>query len=168
MAAENQNIQMKQWNGTEWNDLYPVTKWENIVNQPVIPKPDLREMYPVGSIYMSSSETSPASFVGGVWQRLYGVFLFGGNDSGTYQVGNLGGEDYHTLTVEEMPSHRHEFQYDGRTFSGFPIGNAGGDVNYMLGNSSVANRVTIAETGGGVAHNNMPPYLCVRMWVRVE
>lgn len=30
------NITMKRFNGSSWEEMYPVTKWENILNKPVI------------------------------------------------------------------------------------------------------------------------------------
>ena len=38
-------------------------------------------IYPVGSIYMSVSDTSPASLFGGTWERIEGRFLMGASDT---------------------------------------------------------------------------------------
>ena len=62
-------------------------------------------IYPVGSIYMSASATSPASLFGGTWQILNDVFLLA---AGSYaNAGTFGGEAVHTLTDNEIPSHTH-------------------------------------------------------------
>lgn len=62
-------------------------------------------VYPVGSIYMSVSSTSPSTLFGGTWERLQDKFLLGAGS--TYTAGNTGGEATHTLTASEMPSHTH-------------------------------------------------------------
>lgn len=63
------------------------------------------KVYPVGSIYMSMSETDPGTLFGGAWTRLPDKFLIGAG--GSYSVGATGGEADHTLTLSEIPSHSH-------------------------------------------------------------
>lgn len=72
----------------------------------------LDKVYPVGSIYMSTTNTSPASFLGGEWESLKNKFLVGAGD--TYKVNATGGASSHahttgghTLTENEIPSHTH-------------------------------------------------------------
>lgn len=72
----------------------------------------------------------------------------------TYAVSDTGGEAAHTLTTAEMPNHNHtvspNYQYWYYTGSGGAgVGSASG---------STASSVTISYTGGGNAHNNLPPY----------
>ena len=68
---------------------------ENIINL----------VYPVGSIYMSVNNVSPATFIGGTWEQLKDRFLLSAGDS--YSAGSTGGEASHTLTVAETPAHTH-------------------------------------------------------------
>ena len=66
----------------------------------------LNKVYPVGSIYMSVVNISPASFLGGTWQAIeQGRMLMAAGSS--WQAGTTGGNVYHTLTVQEMPAHDH-------------------------------------------------------------
>ena len=66
----------------------------------------LNRVYPVGSIYMSAVNVSPASFLGGTWQAIeQGRMLMAAGSS--WQAGTTGGAVYHTLTVAEMPAHDH-------------------------------------------------------------
>lgn len=66
----------------------------------------LNRVYPVGSIYMSAVNISPASFLGGTWQAIeQGRMLMAAGSS--WQAGTTGGAVYHTLTVAEMPAHDH-------------------------------------------------------------
>lgn len=122
----------------------------------------LEAVYPVGSIYMSVNSTSPATLFGGTWKAIKGKFLLGA-DGSAYKAGNTGGEAAHTLTESEMPSHRHSiwFPNDGGEQSaeiGYP--NTGSKNTYYAEASKTSG------TGGGAAHNNMPPYLAVYIWKR--
>lgn len=62
-------------------------------------------VYPVGSIYMSASQAEPSTLFGGTWQRLKDCMLMAAGD--TYAAGDTGGAAAHTLTAQEMPSHKH-------------------------------------------------------------
>ena len=55
--------------------------------------------------WASNDSTSPASFIGGTWERIEGKFIMGA--SSAYPVGTTGGSATHTQTVAEMPSHNH-------------------------------------------------------------
>ena len=55
--------------------------------------------------WASNDPTSPASFIGGTWERVEGEFIMGA--SSAYPVGTTGGSATHTQTTAEMPSHSH-------------------------------------------------------------
>ena len=125
----------------------------------------LDKVYPVGSIYMSTKNNSPASFLGGTWLQLKDTFLLAHGDTYTStksatdsQVTSEGGEATHTLTIAEMPSHNHKttLYYSGSSGSAGVYGSRNKD----------ARTYTSTSTGGSSAHNNMPPYLVVYMWKR--
>lgn len=83
---------------------------------------------------------------------------------GTYNIGDVGGEATHTLTVEEMPTHTHT--YKRHAFDRNDTGEATGEDVYGANNKTLAAYMGTSEsTGGGQAHNNMPPYyaLCYIM-----
>ena len=128
------------------------------------------KLYPVGSIYISVNATNPAELFGGTWERLKDRFLLAAGDS--YAAGSTGGEATHRLTIDEMPSHAHEMApWMWAVSSGFNTGtynildmNTGNADSY---NASKSRQKQYSEsTGGGLAHNNMPPYLAVYMWKR--
>ena len=67
----------------------------------------LSTIYPIGSFYLSSEATSPSSFLGGSWEQIEGAAIRGiaeGDDAGYI------GSDETTLTVEQMPAHKHRLQ----------------------------------------------------------
>lgn len=63
------------------------------------------EDYKNVKFWASNDPTSPASFIGGAWERVEGEFIIGA--SSAYPVGTTGGSATHTQTVAEMPSHNH-------------------------------------------------------------
>lgn len=65
----------------------------------------LDKIYPIGSIYMSTTNISPASFLGGTWSQIIDTFLFAAG--GSYTAGSTGGSASHTLTINEIPAHNH-------------------------------------------------------------
>lgn len=77
-------------------------------------------VYPVGSIYMSVNPANPSTLFGGTWTAWgSGKVPVGvsANDSDFGTVEKTGGEKKHTLTKDEMPSHRHKGEYtDNWTF----------------------------------------------------
>lgn len=123
----------------------------------------LDNVYPVGSIYMSVNSTNPANLFGGTWEQIQGRFLFGMNSS--YPAGSTGGEITHALTINEMPEHNHTIYYPN---AGGPYGHA--NIGYPKDSGTnmtwCAEMCKTAPTGGGAAHNNMPPYLSVYIWKR--
>lgn len=113
-------------------------------------------IYPVGSIYMSYSHDSPADMFGGTWVRLSGGFLWASQDGDI--IGQTGGEKEVTLSVNQIPAHTHGSVYSG---------NVSGTKTHSWLTSGGSNMAygTIS-TGGGQAHNNMPPYIQVSIWRR--
>lgn len=153
------------------------------------------QIYPIGAIYMSTVSTNPATlFKIGNWEALPAgrVLLAQGTSTWgvNYSAGSTGGEDKHTLTVSESAPHNHtgNATTSGSTHthaltmraSHGKSGNGGvprfgdGDVwsDYKTQNLSAAGEhshaITINNSGGGQAHNNMQPYLSVYMWKRIS
>ena len=122
----------------------------------------LNLIYPVGSIYMSVNSTSPATLFGGTWSQLKDRFLLGAGDS--YTNGNTGGAATHTLSVSELPSHNHPYGvYDASSTNSMAINHMAAYCGKVASTAWGSNTL---YTGGGSAHNNMPPYLVVYMWKR--
>jgi hypothetical protein len=144
---------------TKQDLLVSGTNIKTINNQSILGSGNLdilNMVYPVGSIYMSVNSTSPATLFGGTWQQIEDTFLLSAGS--TYTAGDTGGEATHTLTTDEMPSHDHN------TNGSYLNNGAGGSTATWL--SWGAGSAKVQATGGGQAHNNMPPYLVVYMWER--
>lgn len=141
----------------------------------------LDKVYPVGSIYISTTSTNPSTIFGGTWAQisqgrcLVGVGTATGQDGGKLSVtnGQSFGYTNHahttgdcTLTVDQMPSHTHVqdphthaqhkstwINVKGDSYIGHASGYyATADVGANYNVSSVT--ATNQETGGGQAHNH--------------
>ena len=116
------------------------------------------DVYPVGSIYMSVNSTDPSELFGGWWEQLEDRFLLGAGAN--YAAGTTGGEAKHKLTVAELASHFH------KTYVYSPQGSGQTSCPSQSAQAYVERSTT--ATGGDQPHNNMPPYLVVYMWKRIE
>jgi len=70
----------------------------------------LNKVYPIGAIYMSVVNTSPATLFGGTWSAFGAGRTLVGFDSGQTEFNaseKTGGAKTHVLTESEMPSHTH-------------------------------------------------------------
>lgn len=153
--------------------------------------------YPVGSIYMSVTDTNPSEFFGGTWVAWgSGRVPVGVNASDTNfaTVEKTGGASTVTLTTAQMPSHSHE--------KGTLAADSGGAHKHNLsltksawGVDSASNKVVVDSTtytaltnkatssagahehtisgstaaaGSGSAHSNLQPYITCYMWKRTK
>ena len=73
-----------------------------------------------------------------------------------YAVGGTGGEEQHTLTVDEMPSHAHSYK---NSASGSNYNQTDTPDNSVFG-ENITNKTT-GSTGGDQPHENRPPYFAV-------
>ena len=94
---------------------------------------------------------------------LRGRFVVGFHDSnGDYDVDDTGGAETVTLSIAEMPNHKHDTTVDNSDL--FP---ATGQKTISFGGAGgyPATTFTMSNTGGGGAHENRPPYyaLCYIM-----
>ena len=129
---------------------------------------------PVGKLWISDDPTSPASIVGGTWERIKDTFILAAGN--TYAAGSTGGEAAHKLSETEMPRHTHNqnaYTSDGNeniVVSSKTTGSLSGatqpySYGYISGKSPA--RLNTSYTGKSNAHNNMPPYTAMYAWKRV-
>lgn len=140
-----------------------VTRFENKTKvADITPNIDniLNAIYPIGVIVCGAKPTV------GTWEKVEGRFLLGSSSS--HGVGSTGGEETHTLTVNEMPRHSHNLNHPyavwGKTSTNNGFAKSSG--NWTGSDVAGGDYKHTANTGNGQAHNNMPPYLSVDMWRR--
>jgi hypothetical protein len=132
--------------GTYWQALiYSTGKHpdpDHLANPAVLQV--LQAVYPVGSIYCSYGNTSPATLFGfGQWTKIEGRFLLGANS--TYSLGSTGGAATVALTVAQLPAHSH----------GASSASAGVHTHSITVNSAGAHTHTVsgtAESAGAHTH----------------
>lgn len=102
----------------------------------------------------------------------------GSSDGATHLEGQKSGEETHTLSAAEMPQHDHAMKATNATANSpdpsgrfpaqvpatldFIYSTAGENLNVNLNSSTVAN------VGGGQAHNNMMPYLAINFCIALR
>lgn len=126
--------------------------------------------------WASNDPTSPASFIGGTWERIEGKFIMGASD--TYPAGSTGGEAAVALSESNNGPHSHYVTPYGNPSWNIVISTQLGvsqTLEHTARLESVSNEdaATVAgimatkESGSGVPHNNIPPYYSMYIWRRV-
>ena len=86
-------------------------------------------------------------------------FLVGAGDR--YNKGDIGGEDFHTLTIAEMPSHNHKLPVGWANLSKgwmHGVGSFGAELSSL----NISSSPTYTDfIGGNQPHENRPPYYAV-------
>ena len=133
----------------------------------------LEAVYPVGSIYISTSATNPATTFGiGTWEAFGAGKVLVGQDAGDTAFDVLeetgGSKDaiipYHNHPVSD-PGHAHT---KGRaSFLNSGINAGGNDTTSSVSNTGTAfTGVAVSFVGEPVANKNLQPYVVVKMWKR--
>lgn len=122
-------------------------------------------IYPVGSIYITVDDTFDpnTAFTGTTWVPIEDRFLLAAGS--TYSNGSTGGSATVTLTTDQIPSHRHLATSKTTSYA------SGSQTNWRCmsfdgTNADYSQDIYTGYTGGGQAHENMPPYLAVCVWKR--
>lgn len=130
----------------------------------------LNNVFKVGYVWVSYTSTSPASIIGGTWTAITGKFPY--FNAGT----RTGGSNTHTLTVYQLPSHKHwmgldkDSNYTVNENSSYSVHVSGNDSS--IGYSSWAwsgqelGTINGQMINGGESHNNMPAYQTLYAWRR--
>ena len=149
-VALNENSQIADINKVTADDMNQI---KNAINN----------LFPVGFIIeVDNAEFNPNASWGGTWERLKGRVIVGVNedDSDFATSGKTGGEKEVTLTVDQIPPHKHRvasYKGDGSTNDGY---------NARMGNGIWENNIYTTTIGGGQPHNNMPPYYTAYRWIK--
>jgi len=117
--------------------------------------PDLYAM--LNSAYIIDADTFKTP-------NLRGRMLLGNGDGGlgvSYSMAARAGSHEHLLTVNELPAHHHTQQRMAST-SGALTGITTAPDTTASSPSAIGDT---GDTGGGQAHNNMPPYEVIRWYI---
>lgn len=123
-------------------------------------------MLPVGVTIMFADNLDHSNHAGKTWVRTSVGRTPVGIDTTQTEfdtIGETGGAKTHTLSIAEMPTHKHGLTYRANATSL-------GDIAVALSNNSGSGGVTdsfTANVGGGVAHNNLQPYEVFAFWKRI-
>lgn len=132
--------------------------WINILNV----------VYPVGSVYCSTTNISPASSIGGSWTQIQNAVLRSGDSVG------YTGSDTHAITKQEMPVHNH-----GITETGKENGSSTVYSHHLSGPNTHVNRtvwtdstdagspIVTTNAGGGQAMSLVQRSFNCYMWYRI-
>ena len=101
-----------------------------------------------------------------------------GNGAGLspYVLGQVGGEENHTLLASEMPAHNHLVNgCDSGGYQASPVGNypavesTGTSLNFSNGpTTGQMNPSMIANSGAGQPHNNLQPFSVVTFIIALQ
>lgn len=159
------------------NDSSQITV--NIEELREIIKTEIKEeklnMYPVGSIYMSTSNINPSELFGGEWENYAEGKTLIGAGTGTdinsqtmqFVANTTGGEYYHRLTIAEMPTHSHKTLSSGSAATVYYESGGNGIWLDSASLSTIYSSYT-GNQGGGESHNNIQPYIVTYMWRRIK
>ena len=140
-------------------------------------KNKIKEPFPIGSIYMSMINTNPSQYFGGTWQSIaQGRMLVGvnPNDSDFSGSNKIGGKRKHTLTVNQLPSHKHrikEYNINTDWEPKLQHRNAGTskDVYDNYSSTTTSKRISYKDsesTGSNESIDMTNPYLTCYIWQR--
>lgn len=126
---------------------------ENEIYMTPYKEPIVDLIYPVGSIYMSVNNISPATFLEGTtWEPIQDRFLLAAGS--TYTAGETGGAATVTLTAAQSGVHQHTHSFTQPTVNGGAVTNGitGGSHHHVLDRNTRNNSGT--ETGYGYTTQN--------------
>jgi len=129
--------------------------------------------YPVGTIYETTSSDLDTvdkvnAHFGGTWE-FYGagrVLVAKSTDTEFNALGKTGGEKTHTLTVSEMPTHKHNVMTNLIHSDGTQVTAEYINANLAYGTCRLRYYNYEENKGGGGSHNNLQPYIVVYRYRR--
>lgn len=132
----------------------------------------LDAIFPVGSVYVSSNNQSPAQFLGGTWERVEDVFpLFAGTN---YAAGSTGGQEVHSHTLSDAGFAKVALVADRLTTANKSVSNWQATITTQDGLIKAYNvtwdNLNEGATLGGESDvtSVMPPYKAFYAWERIE
>lgn len=122
----------------------------------------LKLVYPVGSVYASFEDNSPASFIPGTsWLPIMDKVLRASSNTAT------GGGDSVTLTEAQLAEHTHNDKFGEIGYLTFYSG-ATNSVEARSGHNTPVSWSKNLIAGQNAPHNNLPAYQNLYCWYRVS
>ena len=107
----------------------------------------LNQIYPVGSLYLTTNETNPSIFLGGTWEMITSDAYLKIVSS---NAGSLGGTNKdHKIPISSMPSHNHSTRWD---FYAYQDNGSGIGGMHRKGTWREAGYIAVDNAGGGQAY----------------
>jgi hypothetical protein len=156
-------LPLDTWGGKRWEDVQRAQQWE------------LGDVKPTANLVTANYDATGLGKPGtpawgwglcngqGGRADLSEKFIVGANPANpTYALGATGGEAEVTLDISQLPNHRHGL---GLRYGQSNSGQSGNIVRTDSRNDGALGATE--ATGGGQAHNNLPPFyaLAMRQWV---
>ncbi len=96
-------------------------------------------------------------------------------DGQTYNLGQVGGEEQHTLQILEVPTHNHAIMGSGNNSGlvGVPLNNLPAKPAVAIYAKNTASdgplsNAAIAKAGGSLPHENRQPYLVINWCIALQ
>lgn len=129
----------------------------------------LQAVYPIGSIYFSTTATSPSSTIGGTWAQVKGATL-----AATGANSFAGGASYGgslKINANQLPSHTHKVYMhnpDTGAYWNASFGGGGGaaQMNFAWTGNTNAQDGLIARENTGGGQNYLPYHWGCYVWYR--
>lgn len=127
----------------------------------------LDNIYPVGSIFISTVNTNPSTYFGGTWERIKGRFLLAADDN-TYKLGATGGKATHKHMSPLTWLNQGNSNWVGTT-NKYGFTKVKDRDIYAASVVKTVYDVSIEKLVYNTStENNMPPYIVVYIWKRVS
>lgn len=117
----------------------------------------------IHSTTLNTEAKVKAVYGGTSWVKIEGKFLLG--TSSSHAINTTGGAETVTLTINQIPSHNHSLVPNSDNTAIYSGTGSYDDTEKPGGRNHLISNTT-GDTGGGQAHNNMPPYKTVYIWER--
>lgn len=135
---------------------------KDIQNNELYPRPCM----PIGSVIFLNNTLDPNTYFMGTWEKIEEEVFFM-TASSDFPVGQVGGSNTHTLTVDETPPHTHttngnkiaaaKYTYESTNKGTFVTNNTGG---YLIGDMDYV--------GGGQPFDVRPRRYAINAWARIS
>lgn len=125
----------------------------------------LDDVYPVGSIYLTVGNESPANLFGGTWTKMTGGYLYGCVSSIDNSSYTGTGTQSINLSESQVPKHRHDFQSARQYGTGTATDNSS-KIGRTQSNADGVTTFYTSYYGSGGGHSHPIAYIGVWIWKR--